>query len=126
MDDAHDPEPRPVDLLPLTPVAFEILLALADEDRHGYAIMRSIEERTDGVMSLHAGTLYRAIGRLVDAGLLREREDRPDPEEDDQRRRYYAITALGRRVAAAESARLESQVRSARARRLLDRPGEAG
>lgn len=124
MDDTQDA--RPTDFLPLTPVAFEILLALADEDRHGYAVMRSIEERTDGAMSLHAGTLYRAIGRLVDAGLLREVEDRPTPEEDDERRRYYAVTPLGRRVAAAESVRLESQVRSARARRLLGGSGSAG
>lgn len=118
--------PHPEEFLPLTPVAFEILLALADGERHGYAVMRSIEERTDGVMSLHAGTLYRAIGRLVDAGLLRELEERPDPEDDDRRRRYYAVTPLGRRVAAAESARLESQVRSARERRLLERPEAAG
>lgn len=126
MDDTRGAEPRPGDFLPLTPVAFEILLALADEEAHGYAVMRSIEERTDGAMSLHAGTLYRAIGRLVDSGLLRELEDRPAPDEDDQRRRYYAVTTLGRRVAAAESARLESQVRSARARRLVNRPGTAG
>lgn len=77
-------------------------------------------------MSLHAGTLYRAIGRLVDAGLLRELEERPDPEVDDQRRRYYAVTVLGRRVAAAESARLESQLRSARARRLAEHLETAG
>lgn len=126
MEEKRDAEPHPGDFLPLTPVAFEILLALADGDGHGYAVMRSIEERTDGAMSLHAGTLYRAIGRLVDSGLLRELEDRPAPDDHDQRRRYYAITALGRRVAAAESARLESQVRSARARRLVNRPETAG
>lgn len=126
LGDTTDSSPRPGAFLPLTPVAFEILLALVDEDRHGYAIMQSIEDRTNGAMSLHAGTLYRAIGRLVDAGLLRELEDRPDPEEDDQRRRYYAVTDLGRRVAVAESARLESQVRSARARRLLGEGGTAG
>lgn len=122
----HQPGPGAAELLPLTPVAFEILLALAGGERHGYAIMQSIEERTGGEMSLHAGTLYRAVGRLVDAGLLRELEERPDPEEDDRRRRYYGITALGREVAAAESARLASQVRSARDRRLWERPEAAG
>lgn len=126
MNAPSDASARPADFLPMTPVAFEILLAVADEERHGYAIMRSIEERTEGAMSLHAGTLYRAIGRLVDAGLLRELDERPDPEVDDQRRRYYAVTVLGRRVAAAESARLESQLRSARARKLAEHLETAG
>ena len=114
--DADRPDPE--DFLPLTPVAFEILLALADGDRHGYAIMRSIEERTEGGLSPHAGTLYRAIGRLVDVDLLAELDEDELPAEDerDQRRRVYRLTELGRRVAAAESARLESQVRAARAR----------
>lgn len=108
------------EFLPLTPVAFEILLALADEEHHGYAIMRDIEERSGGRLSLHAGTLYRAIARLVDEGLISELEERPDPEVDDGRRRYYRLTGLGRRVAAAEAARLESQVGQARARKLLE------
>jgi DNA-binding PadR family transcriptional regulator len=111
------PPAEPASFLPLTPVAFEILLALAGGERHGYAIMRSIEARTGGGMSLHAGTLYRAIGRLVDGTLLEELEERPG-QEDDERRRYYRITALGRAVAAAESSRLESQVMAARVRKL--------
>jgi DNA-binding PadR family transcriptional regulator len=110
--------PAPADFLPLTPVAFEILLALADEDRHGYAIMRSIEARTEGALSPHAGTLYRAIGRLVDHGLLVELDEHETDDEEPgaDRRRVYGLTELGRRVATAESLRLESQVRAARAR----------
>ena len=103
--------------LPLTPVAFEILLALGTGERHGYAVMREVESRTGGRTSLHPGTLYRALGRLVDAGLLEELEERPD--ELDERRRYYALTALGRRVAAAESRRLAGQLEAARARNLF-------
>jgi len=106
--------------LPLTPVAFEILLALARGEMHGYAMMRDIEARTDGRMSLHAGTLYRALGRLLEDGLLEELDERPDPEVDDQRRRYYRLSGLGRAVAAAEASRLERQVGAARARRLLE------
>lgn len=100
------------EFLPLTPVAFEILLSLAREERHGYAIMRDIEGRTEGAVSLHAGTLYRALGRLVDQGLIAELEERPEAG-DDERRRYYGITALGRRVAMAESRRVARQVEAA-------------
>lgn len=105
--------------LPLTPVAFEILLAVAEEERHGYAIMQDIEESTDGGMRLNPGTLYRAIGRLVDAGLLQELDARPAPDLEDARRRYYRPTPLGRRVARAEARRLAAQVAAARAKRLL-------
>jgi DNA-binding PadR family transcriptional regulator len=112
----HDPDAA----LPLTPVAFEILLALAEEDRHGYHIMQAVERRTGGRISLHAGTLYRALARLVDAGLIEELEERPDPATDE-RRRYYCLTEYGRQVAEAEAARLESQVRAARSLRLLRR-----
>lgn len=100
--------------LPLTPVAFEILVALAGEERHGYAIMRSVEERTGGRLSLHPGTLYRALGRLADAGWIEELEERPDAERDDERRRYYRITELGREVARAEARRLAGQLGAAR------------
>lgn len=108
--------------LPLTPVAFEILLALAEGEHHGYAIMRDVEERTGGAMSLHPGTLYRALARLVDEGLLAELEA---PEDVDERRRYYRLSVLGRRVAVAEAERLEGQLSAARSRRLLERPGRA-
>ena len=106
-------------LAPLTPVTFEILLALAEGEAHGYAILRDIEARTEGRLSLHPGTLYRAIGRLLEDRLVEESEERPDPALDDERRRYYRLTALGRQAAAREAARLEEQVAAARARRLL-------
>ena len=109
-----------VDLfLPLTPVAFEILLALADGEQHGYSIMREVERRTGGSVVLHPGTLYRALARLVESGLIGELEERPDPEHDDERRRYYQLTAHGLAVARAEAERLEGQVAAARARKLL-------
>ena len=105
-------------MLPLTPVAFEILLSLAEEDRHGYHIMQAVERRTDGRITLHAGTLYRALARLVDLRLIEELDERPDPATDE-RRRYYRLTPFGREVAEAEAARLQSQVRAARSLRLL-------
>ncbi len=107
--------------LPLTPVAFEILLAVAEEERHGYAIMQDIEDATDGAMQLNPGTLYRAIGRLVEAGLLVELDAREAPDQEDARRRYYAPTGLGKRVAEAEARRLAAQVAAARAKKLLRR-----
>ncbi len=109
----------PIDsFLPLTEAGFELLLSLADGPRHGYAILRDIEERTDGAVTLHAGTLYRAIFRMVDQGLIEERDERPD-EADDARRRYYALTPLGRTVAEAEASRLAARVATARSRKLL-------
>lgn len=113
------PTVDPNELLPLTPVAFEILLSLSKEDRHGYAIMQAVEDRTAGATSLHAGSLYRALARLVDTGLIQEMD--PPAEETDERRRYYRLTKLGRQVAAAEANRLESQVGAARAFGLLGR-----
>lgn len=110
----------PESLLPLTPVAFEILLSLAEEDRHGYHIMQAVETRTGGRITLHPGTLYRALARLVDVGLIEELDERPDPD-DDERRRYYRLTKFGRDVAQAEAARLESQVRAASTLHLLRR-----
>lgn len=107
------------EFLPLTPVAFEILLALGEGERHGYAVMQEVERRTEGRTSLHPGTLYRALSRLVESGLLEELADRP--REGDERRRYYALTSLGRRVAAAESERLASQLEAAKARNFLGR-----
>ena len=103
------------DFLPLQPAVFHILMALAEDDRHGYAIIRDVAERTGGVVRLSAGTLYRSIQRMLEEGLLVEIDDRPDPEEDDERRRYYRITPLGRSVARAEAQRLIDLVKMARA-----------
>jgi DNA-binding PadR family transcriptional regulator len=109
--DADDPTA----LLPLPPATLHILLALAEGDRHGYAIIQAVEARTGGELRLSAGTLYRSIQRMLDQGLLRETRDRPAPEEDDERRRYYRITPFGKAVAAAEARRLAGLVRMARA-----------
>src|SRR5262245_22334015 len=105
-------------LLPLPPATFHILLALADEDRHGYAIIQDVEARTGGAVRLSAGTLYRSIQRMLEQGLLVETRDRPAPEDDDERRRYYRITPLGTAAAKAETRRLAGLVRMARARGL--------
>ena len=104
---------------PLTPAVFEILLALADQDRHGYGIMREVERRTEGVMKLGPGTLYGSIKRMLQSGLIADSGDRPDPELDDERRKYYRLTAHGRHTAIAEANRLERQVRQAREKDLL-------
>jgi DNA-binding PadR family transcriptional regulator len=106
---------------PLTPVVFEILMALAAGEQHGYAIMQDVERRTDGRIELHAGSLYRALSRLLDAGLIEELDERPAPETDDERRRYYRLTPAGAAAARAEAERLEAQVATARARRILRR-----
>lgn len=106
--------------LPLSPPVFHILLALADGDRHGYAIMQEVHERTRGAVRLGPGTLYGAIKRLRDGALIEERED-PEAETAD-RRRCYHLTALGRKVARLEAERLEELVQSAHAKRLLS-PG---
>ena len=105
--------------LPLTPVAFEILLALADGEQHGYSIMRQVEARASGAVLLHPGTLYRALARLLESGLIAELNERPAPAQDDERRRYYRLTTNGRAVARAEAERLASQVAAARSRKLL-------
>ena len=98
--------------LPLTPVAFEILLALADGEQHGYRIMQEVNARSAGAVTLHAGTLYRALARLLEQSLIEELAERP--AEDDERRRYYRLTALGQAVARAEVERLAGQVAAAR------------
>lgn len=102
-------------LLPLTPIAFEILMALLDEDRHGYAILQHVEERAGSALPLRTGTLYRALARLMDDGLI----EQVNGDAGDPRRRYYRITALGRDTAAAEARRLEDQVAAARRHKLL-------
>ena len=117
--------PEPDALLPLPISEFQILLALADEERHGYAIKREVSARTDGDVELGPGTLYGAIKRMVASGLIEESDERPDAALDDERRRYYRITSLGRRVAAAEARRMERLVGIARAKRLLGRPEPA-
>jgi len=110
----------PADLLPLSPVAFEILLTLASGDRHGYHIMQDVEARTAGAMTLHPGTLYRALARLLEQDLIEERPAaRARTGTADDRRRPFRLTPFGRAVAEAEAARLESQVRRARRQRLL-------
>src|SRR5437899_9448217 len=102
-------------LLPLPVATFHILLAVADEDRHGYAIIQDVEARTGGELRLSPGTLYRSIQRMLEQGLLVETRDRPAPEQDDERRRYYRITPFGMAVAKAEARRLTQLVRMARA-----------
>src|SRR5215813_12026213 len=98
--------PDPTSLLPLPTATFHILLAVSDDDRHGYAIIQDIAARTNGELKLSAGTLYRSIQRMLEQGLLIEPRDRPSPEEDDERRRYYRITKFGEEVARAEARRL--------------------
>jgi DNA-binding PadR family transcriptional regulator len=98
---------------------FHILVAVADRERHGYAIMQDVAARTDGALKLSPGTLYGTIKRLLEDGLIQELDERPDPEHDDVRRRYYRITALGRRVAIAESTRLAKLLGQARASGLV-------
>jgi DNA-binding PadR family transcriptional regulator len=106
-------------LLPLPLATFHILLALADEDRHGYAVLQEVERRTGGELRLSAGTLYRSIQRMLEDGLIVELRERPVPEAlDDERRRYYRITAFGGAVARAEAARLQTLLRMARAKGL--------
>ena len=100
---------------------FHILVALADEDRHGYAIIQDVAARTDASIRLSPGTLYRSIQRMLEDGLIVETDERPSPEDDDERRRYYRLTTLGTAVAKAEAARLMDLVRMARARGLAPR-----
>lgn len=116
-----DPSPDPRSFLPLTPLAFQVLLALADEGRHGYGIIREIEIRTDGLMRLRSGSLYTLLQRLLDESLIVESDERPAPDKDDARRRYYKVSQLGRAVLGAEARRLESVVSEARRKHVLGR-----
>ena len=113
-------EPR--SMLPLTPAVLHVLLALADSERHGYGIMREVEGRTGGEVRLGPGTLYGSIKRMLADGLIEESDERPDPEMDDQRRRYYRITDFGRKVAGAEAERLARLVNTAESKKLVRRP----
>jgi DNA-binding PadR family transcriptional regulator len=106
----------PPELLPLTPPVFHILLALAGEERHGYGIMQDVARQTDGALQLGPGTLYGCLKRMLAAGLVEESEERPDPALDDERRRYYRMTAVGKRVVRAEAQRLAGAVTVAMSR----------
>jgi DNA-binding PadR family transcriptional regulator len=112
----------PGDFLPLTPVALHVLLALADGERHGYGIMLEVRERTGGKVRLGPGTLYGAIKRLKEGGVIEESEARPDPEADDERRCYYRLTGFGRAVLTAEVERLDGLVRDARRKGAFPSP----
>lgn len=107
--------------LPLPTAVFHILVALADRDRHGYSIMQDVSARTDGKVRLSAGTLYSAIRRMLEQGLIEELRNSPDPVNDDDRRRYYRLTRLGRNVAAAEARRVSDLLSQARATGLIPR-----
>ena len=119
----------PRSFLPLTPLAFQVLLALSDMDRHGYGIIREVAERTDGLITLRTGTLYTLLQRLAEEALIAPGQipaaGLPDPdappEKDDSRRKYYALTALGRDVLEAEVRRLESVLSDARRKRVVPR-----
>ena len=102
-------------LIPLPPATFHILMAVAQEDRHGYGIIQDVIRRTDGELRLSAGTLYRSIQRMLEQGLILETRERPAPEDDDERRRYYRITPFGAAVARAEARRLTQLVKLAKA-----------
>ena len=115
--DTFDPD----SLLPLPTAVFHILVALADRDRHGYAVLQDVLERTEGALRLSPSSLYASIRRLLEQGLIEELDERPDPAHDDERRRYYRLTRLGRAVATAEARRLERLLADARATGLLAR-----
>ena len=111
--------PDPEEMLPLTPAVVHILLALADGEKHGYGIMKTIEVTTDGRMKMGPGTLYGSIKRMLASDLIEETDERPAPEMDDERRRYYRLTDFGRLVITAEAERLFHLVRQAQLRKLL-------
>ena len=114
-DIVQDPE----EFLPLTPAVFNILLALADGEKHGYRIMLEVETNTEGQVLMGPGTLYGSIKRMLKAEVVEESDERADPQMDDQRRKYYKLTNLGRRVLSMEAERLASQVMIARAKNVL-------
>ena len=107
---AFDPKAH----LPLSPALWQILVALADGDKHGYAIGKEVSRRTDGDVTLRATTLYTVLKRALEDGLIEETRERPDPALDDERRRYYRLTDRGRKVAVAESERLAATLKQAR------------
>ena len=112
-------EINPERMLPLTPAVFHVLLALVEGERHGYAVMQEVAASTHGQVKMGPGTLYGTLKRLLEARLIEESDQRPDPELDDERRRYYRLTALGRRVVSAEALRYEEMAKMVRRKKLL-------
>jgi DNA-binding PadR family transcriptional regulator len=123
-----DQAPIPESYLPLTPAVLDIMVALGDEEMHGYAIMQEVRRRTAGKRRLAPGTLYRSLKQMEERGWVAEAQERPDPSLDDERRRYYRLTDLGRKVASAELERLEDLVRAGRSKGFAPsgRPSGAG
>ena len=113
-------------MLPLTPAVFHVLLALVEGERHGYAIMQEVDESTQGQINMGPGTLYGTIKRLLEAQLIEESDRRPDPELDDERRRYYRLSGLGQQVVKAEALRYEQLAKLAHRKRLLGQTAKAG
>ena len=116
MTDSHQ---RPQELLPLTPAVFHILLSLADGAKHGYAIMQLVETLSNGAVNMGPGTLYGSLKRMQSSDLITETDERPNPQDDDERRRYYKLTDFGQKVATAEAQRLQRLVNSKQWRHLL-------
>ena len=116
---------EPGDMPPLTPAVFHVLLALADGERHGYAIMQELAASTAGRIKMGPGTLYGTIKRLLEARMIEESDERPDPGLDDERRRYYRLTALGQRAVRAEALRYAEMAELARRKRLIGKPAHA-
>lgn len=121
----HGGSGEPSDLLPLTPAVFHVLLALSTDDLHGYAIMGEVERLSEGSVTMGPGTLYGTIKRLRVQGLVEESDARPEPEDDDERRRYYRLTGFGQRVLESEVARLRRMITNAGGLGLRPRPGAA-
>jgi DNA-binding PadR family transcriptional regulator len=115
------PQANPIDMLPLTPAVFHVLLALANGERHGYAIMQEVAESTNGQIKMGPGTLYGTVKRLLEAQLIEESDERPDPHLDDERRRYYRLTGVGEQVVRAEARRYADIVAIARGKKLIDK-----
>jgi DNA-binding PadR family transcriptional regulator len=113
---------NPESMLPLTPAVFYVLLALASGERHGYAIMQEVDESTDGQIKMGPGTLYGTIKRLLEAQLIEESDERPDPHLDDERRRYYRLSGVGEQVVRAEAKRYADIVKLARGKKLISKP----
>ncbi|MBN1641207.1 MAG: helix-turn-helix transcriptional regulator [Anaerolineae bacterium] len=120
-----EPNLTPHDMIPLTPAVFHILLALSDRELHGYGIMKAVEAHTEGEVAMGPGTLYGSIKRMLAARLIAESDERPDPVLDDERRRYYRMTDLGRRVLVAELDRLSRALQMAREKHMWNGPTPA-